>query len=135
MLRSAILCSLGILGVAACGATHGSSVVPTTAAASSPAASVSGGQAGFADTGPQGSVITFIVKPGADAQAVGHRIAGPDARAVPAVQSMQPNPPSGVAPGRTLVVSVDPGQEQEALHRARSDPDVQQAYLAKNLGG
>ncbi len=36
---------------------------------------------------------------------------------------------------RSFVVSVPRGQEEQAVQRARADPDVQMAYLGRPPGG
>jgi len=84
---------------------------------------------------PGTSVITFIVKPGADAQAVGRRIGGPGASAAPAYPDRGPreNQPMGT-PMRTYVVSIQPDQARQALERAKADPDVQIAWFGTHLG-
>jgi len=81
------------------------------------------------------SAVTFVVRSGADPAAVARRVAGPGATASPAYTDRRPreNVPQ-VVMLRSFVVTVPPGQAQEALKRARADPDVQLAYLGRPPG-
>jgi hypothetical protein len=88
--------------------------------------------------GPQASAssqVTFVVRPGADPTLVGRRIAGPNATVSHAYPGRRPqeNLPQGVIL-RSFVVNVPVGQAQEALQRARADPDVQLAYAGRPPG-
>jgi hypothetical protein len=75
-------------------------------------------------------VITFVIRPGANPLDVGRRIAGPTARVNPAYRDNA----GSAALRRVFVVAVQPGDEQPALSRAQSDPDVQQAWFGRHLG-
>ena len=81
------------------------------------------------------TVLTFVVRPGADPAAVGHRIAGPDAVVSLAYPDQRPreNLPMTVVQ-RSYVVNVPPAEAPAALRRAQSDRDVQLAYLGSHLG-
>lgn len=80
------------------------------------------------------SMITFVVRQGADPQTVGHRIGGLSAT----VRRAYPRPPRENFPMntvvRTFVVTVPQGQEQAALQGAGADPDVQLAWFGTYLG-
>jgi len=80
-------------------------------------------RAGPADQGPQPSVLTVVLRPGADPQAVGRRIVGAST-----VVSQ-----AGSGSSQTYLVTVPAGHEDEALRRAQGDPDVQSASF--NLKG
>jgi hypothetical protein len=75
-------------------------------------------------------VITFVIRPGANPLDVGRRIAGPTARVNPAFRDNA----GSAALRRVFVVAVQRGDEQAALRRAQSDPDVQQAWFGRHLG-
>jgi len=114
------------LVAAACG-----SVTRPGQAAATPRPVAPGGAPSFA---PDQPVITFVVRPGADPTAVARRVAGPAAAVSPAYPG---GPHENAAIGtmrRTFVVGVPVGQEQAALRRAQSDPDVQQAWFGTHLG-
>ena len=68
------------------------------------------------------------LKTGADPNAVGVRVLGPNAFVVPAWRGGA-NPPMGPAARRTYLIPVPPEQEQAALSRAQADADVEQARL------
>jgi hypothetical protein len=74
-------------------------------------------------------VITFVIRPGANPLDVGRRIAGPAARVNPAYRDNAP-----AALRQVFVVAIQAGDEQAALRRAQSDPDVQQAWFGLHLG-
>ena len=80
-------------------------------------------RAGPADQGPEPTVLTVVLRPGADPQAVGRRIVG-----APAVVRQ-----AGSGSSPTYLVTVPAGHEDEALRRAQGDPDVQSASF--NLKG
>jgi hypothetical protein len=68
------------------------------------------------------------LKVGADPNAVGARVLGPNAFVRPAWQGAA-NPPMGPAARRSYLIPVPPDQEQPALARARTDADVERAQL------
>ena len=72
--------------------------------------------------------VSVQVKMGADPNAVGARVLGPNAF-VRAAWRGTANPPTGPAARRTYLIPVPHEQEQSALGRARTDPDVEQAQL------
>ncbi|MDQ6949426.1 MAG: hypothetical protein M3256_25045 [Actinomycetota bacterium] len=65
--------------------------------------------------------------------AVGHRIAGAQASIHQVLQRRQENLPRRVLPS-TYQVDVVKGHQLEFLKKARTDPDVQQAYLGAYPG-
>ena len=77
--------------------------------------------------------LTVVLKPGADPSAVGHRIAGPEASVHQVLQRRQENLPRRVL-ASTYRVDVVRGHELEALKKAKTDPDVQQAYFGEYPG-
>ncbi len=113
-----LLASLALLG-GACGAVAGTGGVPARPSATPRVAAATA------------SALVFVVKPGVDPQAVGHRIAGPSVTVTTAYPGNRPrdNLPMGVAV-RSYLVPVIPDQADELLRRARADPGVEQAYLA-----
>jgi len=72
--------------------------------------------------------VSVQLKAGADPNAVGARVLGPNAFVVPAWRGAA-NPPVGVAARRTYLIPVPPEQEHAALSRAQTDADVEQARL------
>ena len=112
-----LLASLTPLGVA-CGS------VSRPSAASVPSGATPGATAAAAST------LVFVVRPGTDPQAVGHRIAGPSVTVASAYLGGRPrdNLPMGVVV-RTFTVPIPPGQAQELLRLALADPGVESAYL------
>lgn len=114
----ALLASLASLG-GACGSVARPGDASVRPAGATPSA-----------TAVTASALVFVVKPGADPQAVGHRIAGPSVTVTTAYPNSRPrdNLPMG-AVIRSFTIPVAPDQAQELLRRARADPGVQQAYL------
>ena len=78
--------------------------------------------------------VVFVVRPAADPQAVGHRIAGADAVITPAYSDRRPrdNLPMNIV-ARSYAFPVSSDQAQAMLHRAQADPGVEQAYLDSQL--
>ena len=72
--------------------------------------------------------VSVLLKTGADPNAVGARVLGPNAFVVPAWRGSA-NPPTGPAARRTYLIPVPPEQEQAALGRAQADGDVESARL------
>jgi hypothetical protein len=72
--------------------------------------------------------VSVQVKAGADANAVGARVVGPNTFVRPAWRGTA-NPPRGLAARNTYLIPVPPEQEQAALSKARSDPEVERAQL------
>jgi len=68
------------------------------------------------------------VRRGADAAAVARRIGGPAATVAPAYRDRRPRENVRIAViNRTFLVGVPAGEEDAALRRAESDPDVERA--------
>jgi hypothetical protein len=113
----------------ACGRVPGSGASPTP----SPGQPNSAGQqpAPLASSQPPPTArqaVSVQLKVGADPNAVGARVLGPNAFVRPAWRGAA-NPPVGPAARRTYVIPVPPEQEQAALGRARADSDVERAQL------
>ena len=72
--------------------------------------------------------LTMVIKPGYDPTQLGRRIAGLAAMVEPAPQTPQENMPVGIL-RTTYRVTLEPGQDCEALTRARKEPGVRWAYL------
>ena len=72
--------------------------------------------------------VSVQIKAGADPNAVGARVLGPNTFVRPAWRGTA-NPPLGPAARRTFLIPVPPEQEQAALSKASSDPDVERAQL------
>jgi hypothetical protein len=110
--------SMVLVVLAACGSAGGQGRAAEPAGATPGAAGGSPGDGmGPVDRGPVPSMLTLVIKPGADPQAVARRVVGAPATA-------QPTGASGQAAGRTYLVAVPAGQETAALARAQTDPDV-----------
>jgi hypothetical protein len=71
--------------------------------------------------------VAVQLKVGADPNAVGARVLGPNAFVNSAGVGV--NPPIGPAGRRTFLIPVPPDQEQAALSRAQADADVERAQL------
>jgi hypothetical protein len=128
-----VVLSAAILGggCLACGQVPGSSSSPTPSA----------GRPGTSGS-PQQPVPLVSSKPptnarqavwvqlklGADPNAVGARVLGPNTF-VRSDRRGAANPPLGPAAARIYLIPVPPDQEQAALARARSDPEVERAEL------
>jgi hypothetical protein len=76
------------------------------------------------------TLITVVVKAGADAISVGRRIAGPNTNVYPAYPGHQENMPELIRLN-TYRVTIDQGSGCEALAKAQNDPDVRSAYLGE----
>jgi hypothetical protein len=144
----AVSIAVGLVAVAimGCGSVHHLS--DARQAASSGASQKSGGNPAPGGSGPaanpdtndpvgpavpiQPVALVFVIKPGADPVAVGHRIAAAQGAVTPAQQPARDSMPEFVAT-QTYVVVPTAGHEQEALQAAQTDPDVERAFL-KLLG-
>ena len=72
--------------------------------------------------------LTMVIKPGYNPSQLGRRIAGPSATVQLAPQMPQENMPVGIL-RTTYRVTLQPGDDCEALTRARLEPGVRWAYL------
>jgi hypothetical protein len=116
----------------ACGRAPGSGAAPTPAPGQP---SPSGGSAqrpvplvGSQPPATARQAVSVQLKAGADPNAVGARVLGPNAFVRSAWRGTA-NPPSGPAARRTYLIPVPPEQEQAALGRASGDADVERAQL------
>lgn len=129
MLLTAVLLGGAALG---CGRGPGGAASPTPTPGSS-GATPSGSQqpVPLVSSQPPANArqaVRVQVKQGADPNAVGARLLGPNTF-VRSERRGAPNPPLGPAASRVYLIPVPQGQEQPALARARSDPDVETAEL------
>jgi hypothetical protein len=128
-----VLTAIFLLGVTyACGRPPGSGGAPTPTPGQ-PSASSPGAQRPVPLVGSQPpatarQAVSVQLKAGADPNAVGARVLGPNAFVRSAWRGTA-NPPTSPAARRTYLIPVPPDQEQAALSRASGDADVERAQL------
>jgi hypothetical protein len=128
-----VLTAAALVGAAfACGRVPGSSAGPTPTSGQTGPSGASGQQpVPLVSSKPPPTArqaVSVQLKAGTDPNAVGARVLGPDTFVRPAWRGSA-NPPKGPAARRTFLIPVAPEQEQAALSKARSDPDVERAQL------
>jgi hypothetical protein len=129
-----VTASLLVGAAYACGRAPGSgSGAAPTPTPGQPTPSAQGAQRPVPLTGAQPpatarQAVSVQLRQGADPNAVGARVLGPNAFVRSAWRGTA-NPPIGPAARRTYLSPVPPDQEQAALSRARSDADVEVARL------
>lgn len=131
-----IVIAAAALGLVACGAAPGTmplvASTPTGGPSASPDAGARAGSGPADGAGPSlpagPTILIFVVRAGADPAAVGRRIAGANA----VVRQATPGPPDELPRSvaqRTYVLALPAGDEEAAVARARSDPDVERVTL------
>jgi hypothetical protein len=118
--RVLALALLASLAGAACGSVAGSRAASPSPTPRTEIAAV-----------PSGALrLVFVVRPAADPQAVGRRIAGPGANVMAAYSDRRPRDDLPIAiVVRSYAIPVSPDQAQAMLGRAQADPGVEWAYL------
>ena len=123
--------SLLLAATYACGRAPGSGAAPTPKPGQPTPSSASAQPVPLVGSQPPATArqaVSVQLKAGADPNAVGARVLGPNAFVRSAWRGTA-NPPSSPAARRTYLIPVPPDQEQSALSRASGDADVERAQL------